>query len=461
MPPIGSAVTSDAVIYLPGIMGSELVDNAGKVVWGIRPSLLARQLFFRDVMERLHVKPNDGISASKPVQLPVSLPLLSGIEPYTALEHRVRRVTVRPEAVRAFAYDWRLSIVDAAEQLALLAGRHIAGWRAQFMSLPEDERVGRPEPKLTLVGHSMGGLVASWFATMMRDQGGDEVRLVITLGTPFGGSLNALRVLSTGEQLPLGLFAASLRDAAHTMPGVYELLASYPCVDVGHDESGDILPHRTLTPSDVALVGGNAELTAEAQRTMRSLGEAIAADRTDRIRPLVGTIQPTLQSVTLPSGGVPRFAESIVDTNGLREDHRGDGTVFRYAAAPTSRSASYLPQAHGALAKSSEGIEFTAAVMTERPLGPFAAASDLGLRVPELAVAGKPFIVEAADAELGAMCQVHDVETDALVTILPFVEEDGRLVARIDPQAPGEYRISAAASGFSPVERLVLVGEPD
>ena len=238
MPPAGVALTSDAIIYLPGIMGSELVDGRGAVLWGMKPSLLAKQAFFGGVMRRLVPRPGDGIRATRPLRLPIPVPGLGGIEPYSELEHRLSRITIAPSAVRAFAYDWRHSIVDAAVELAPIARAHLADWTEQFHALPRAERAGRPEPKLTIVGHSMGGLVASWFATAMRDDGGDDVRMVITLGTPFAGSVKAARVLANGHYLPLRLFADELRTATRTMPGIYELLPSYPCVDAGDDDDG-------------------------------------------------------------------------------------------------------------------------------------------------------------------------------------------------------------------------------
>jgi pimeloyl-ACP methyl ester carboxylesterase len=460
---MNAALTSDAVIYLPGIMGSELVNARGQVVWGMKPALLARQLIFRDVMKRLAPRPDDGITASRPLQLPLSVPGLGGLEPYTELDSRLRKTTLLPSAVLPFAFDWRHSIVDAAKALAPVARAHLADWKRQFAALPAERRAGRPEPRLTLVGHSMGGMVASWFATAMRDEGGDDVRLVVTLGTPFEGSVKALRVLASGDYLPLRLFADVLRDASRTMPGLYELLPTYACVDEGDADDGLPKPFRSLTPGDLTRVGSDPYLTAQAQETVKTLAASIDAEAGARIRCLVGTVQPTLQSVRFLPGGFYEFAETVVfgDVH-RREDHRGDGTVFRYSAAPSGvQPSAYLPQSHGAIQKSSEGTQFVAAIVTDRRLGLYQAAEGIGLRVPELAVAGATFPVEVVDTDESVKCQLWNAETNRLVRTQTMVPSaDGHQILDMNPPGPGTYRVKVAGTGFSPVEQLVLVAEP-
>ena len=82
MPPpsVWKAVTSDAVIYLPGIMGSELVDADDDVVWGMSMKLLLKQAVFGDALDRLVPRDDDGITATGPIRVPLSLPGLTSIE---------------------------------------------------------------------------------------------------------------------------------------------------------------------------------------------------------------------------------------------------------------------------------------------------------------------------------------------------------------------------------------------
>jgi pimeloyl-ACP methyl ester carboxylesterase len=426
------------VIYLPGIMGSELADDRGEVVWGMKPSLVAREAIFGNVLRRLIPRPGDGIHATRPVQWPVSLPLLSAMEPYAALERRLRQTVVRPEAVKAFAYDWRLSIADAAGVLAPVARAHLAAWREMWRRLPADDQQGQPEPKLTFVCHSMGGLVASHFAAFGDD--GGLVRRVITLGTPFRGSLNAVRALGTGEQLPGGLFATALRDAVRTMPGVYELVARWDAVVETR--------RRRIEPKDLAGIGADAALAEQAFAVTDRLYDALKSGRV-RFRSLVGTTQPTRQAVRF-ARGTASFEEAL---DGV--DDRGDGTVFRFSAVPPDVDPAYLPQSHGAVAKTAEAIEFVAAVLTERRLGAAQAPPGVGLRIPDIVKPGEPFTVSVLDARPGVACTVHDAEDNRLITAAVARKQDDEFVATVAVPKAGLYRVSASGGGYSAVEQLV------
>lgn len=435
------------MILLPGIMGSELVDAGGDVVWGLRPSLLAREVFLGNALSRLRLPPDasdDGIRPSGLVRFPVSLPLLTGIEPYAELEQRLFRVAMRAEAVLSFPYDWRRSIEHAAGRLAAAAERHLTSWSTTWSHLPAAERRALPEPKLTLVAHSMGGLVARWFAEVLG--GRDIVRQIITLGTPFAGSLKIVRALADGSYLPFGLFAASLRDTVRTFPGAHDLIAHYRCVD---DRRGAGL--RAIAPSDLGAIGLDPDRVAHGFAVNRRLGEAVVKAGSDAcaIRPLVGQAQPTLQSVRF-GDGTAHFEEHV---NGI--DERGDGTVYRYSAAPKGATEMPLPQTHGSLAQSDEAQTFVEAALTHRDLGEVMAPPGVGLRIPEAVRPGAPFDVELLDGSPGSVCRVTDAETNSQVAAVAFAERDGLLVASVTTPAPGLYRVSVAGGGYTPVESLL------
>ncbi|MET8162276.1 hypothetical protein ABZT47_38460 [Sphaerisporangium sp. NPDC005289] len=208
------------------------------------------------------------------------LPGLGGIEPYTRLAERVGQAVVHPAAVLEFAYDWRLPVRYNAALLAEAAHRHLADWRAH--PAHQQARRHRPDPRgrttgpagpagpgdpdardrgrqgqLMLVAHSMGGLLAR--ALTLIPGAVDDIRAVVTLGTPYRGSPLAATLIGAGHGAPLPLPRDGLRRLAATMPGVHDLLPSYRCVDTGDDAVA-------LTPAQVADLGGDADLAVDAAR---------------------------------------------------------------------------------------------------------------------------------------------------------------------------------------------------
>src|ERR1700730_9803146 len=89
-----------------------------------------------------------------------------------------------------FPYDWRLSNQLNAQRLADAVIPQLEGWRRHTQE---------SDAKLILICHSMGGLIARWFLEIL---GGREVtRMLITIGTPYQGSVNALDALANGLHL--------------------------------------------------------------------------------------------------------------------------------------------------------------------------------------------------------------------------------------------------------------------
>ncbi|HSH23568.1 MAG TPA: hypothetical protein VK975_05850 [Acidimicrobiales bacterium] len=70
-------------------------------------------------------------------------------------------------------WDWRRNLRVAARRLARLADESLARQRA----------AGYPRARVALIGHNVGGLVASSFALGLG--GHASTRALVTLGTPF------------------------------------------------------------------------------------------------------------------------------------------------------------------------------------------------------------------------------------------------------------------------------------
>ncbi|MFB8273788.1 esterase/lipase family protein [Streptomyces sp. NPDC055955] len=455
MGPTGTSDASrDAVMVLPGIMGSELVDaESGRVLWGLgdarwyaRAWTTGASLAGLRVTDEERQGRTGRIVATRLLRFPAFAPVLRGFEPYTALIAGIRRVTAHADAVAEFPYDWRLPIELNAKRLALAAEQHLNAWRAH----PGGSRQAR----LVLVAHSMGGLVARYFTHVLG--GGAEVRTVITLGTPYHGAVKAVQILSTGRGAPLPLPRRRLRDLATTLPGLYDLLPSYRCVDEGASA-------RRLVAGDIVGIGADGALATSALAVRERLLAAASGPHT---RPLVGVEQRTAQSLTFRDG-IAELHDYVCedgDDGALRRvDRRGDGTVYRDAAWIGDAEPVHLPQTHGAMSQTSETLAHVRAILTERRLGPPLGATAIALDVPDVVAAGRPFDVgvELQTDPVSVSVQVTSAHTHHVLARPRLVSREGTLAAQVTLPDPGLHRIEAKAGGFSPVTQLVLAARPE
>jgi hypothetical protein len=290
----------------------------------------------------------------------------------------------------------------------------------------------------------------------------DSVRAVITLGTPFDGAAKAAVILAQGIGTPLP--GKQLRRIARTMPGIYDLLPKYRCVDEGNNV-------RALTPADVDGLGGD-----------RELAEAAFADHASRIdadlpshRALVGIEQPTVSSLTLRYGiatGHP-YTFTLDDdelaryTNGIlrRPPGLGDGTVPRNSARPPSVPSLPIAQQHATLAHSEQACDFVCDVLkhgeadaNERLAGDVA----VGLELNDVVRPGEQWTAKLTGiAAHQVTCKVEDVETRVRVSDLSAHQQDGQVRVQGVMPAPGVYRVRIEG-GSAPVIQLMLASEvPD
>jgi Lecithin:cholesterol acyltransferase len=134
-----------------------------------------------------------------------------------------------------FPYDWRLSNQLNAQRLSEKVIPILARWR---------QSTKNPNAKLIFICHSMGGLVARYFLEVLK--GRELANKLITIGTPYQGSINAFEMLVNGLVLRFGPIGVSVDRLVDSFPSAYQLLPSYNCLDVGdgkqRDLSGSDLP---------------------------------------------------------------------------------------------------------------------------------------------------------------------------------------------------------------------------
>ena len=157
-----------------------------------------------------------------------------------------------------FPYDWRRDNRVHARRLARESRDWLKTWR---------ERSGNDDAKLVLIAHSMGGLICRHFLEML--DGWKDTRLLITFGTPYRGSLNALDFIVNGMKKKLGpVTLLNLTELVRSFTSVYQLLPIYPCVDPGNGT----LARVTEVDSIPGLI---PERAADALAFHRAIREAV------------------------------------------------------------------------------------------------------------------------------------------------------------------------------------------
>lgn len=470
-------MTHDAVVIIPGIMGSELVEaDTGRVLWGMRQALAyAARWHHKSGMAALAVTEDERagkigrVTARRLLKFASWSPLLGGVEPYTNLVKGLTPAVADPAAICEFPYDWRLPVAYNARQLAEAVDRHLTAWTAHpaYEAARRHDPDGRPA-EVVLIAHSMGGLLVRELA---RIPGAVErVRATLTLGTPFHGAVKAAAILNSGRGAPVPLPHRQLRDLARTLPGLHDLLPAYRCVET----DDDMVP---LTPADVADLGGDPELAAHSLDRLRVLRGAPLPGH----RMAVGIAQHTMQSLRLDSGVVtpqPYVFQRRDDDEIWRdeigrpftEDLGGDGTVYRYAGHAGGVEEVALAQQHGALATCGGAIDLARGLLTGlrrlEDLGQRLGHGETGLEVPDLVTAGEEFeiTVTGEDNPRRMSCVVRDSgDADRVVTspqLPPRRDASGALRARCRLREPGLYRIKVSG-GSEPVTRLVLAATED
>ncbi|MET8922720.1 hypothetical protein ABZW26_09970 [Streptomyces sp. NPDC004623] len=470
--PLPERVTQDAVVVVPGIMGSTLQDAVtGRHLWGLgRASWYIKAWTRPEGLRELHLTEDElegrtgRIRATGLLTSTAWTPYLRGHEPYTALVERVRKCVAHEAAILPFAYDWRLPVAANGRVLAEAARRHLSAWRDhEAHDRARRHRVdGRPG-RLVFVAHSMGGLVTR----AALDGGHDsdlaaDTRGVITLGTPFSGAVEAAVILNTGRGTPVPLPRRKLRSLCATMPGLHDLLPRYRSVR----EDDDV---RHLTPGDVAAIGGNAELAARAMDFHADQPRVVLPDH----RSVVGINQPTSQSLTIRDGRVEAFPDGVrqnSDGTFVRDRYdrlryftvQGDGTVYKESAEITTATTT-LPVQHGSLAVEGTALDAVEEILCEDThMGPPQGQFGCGLTAPDMAEAGSTWTLSLSgvDSLAGLTCRIQDVEDPGTARELVPGWMDGGAGVRVTVDAPGLHRVEARTRDGFRVTQVVLVTDP-
>jgi pimeloyl-ACP methyl ester carboxylesterase len=450
----------DVVVCLPGITGSVLRKD-GRDVWNVSGGALlgALRTLGRSVgdLKLEGDSPDaedlgDGITAPELIRDVHLIPGLWKIDGYTKMLRFIEETfdVTRGRNLFEFPYDWRRDNRASARRLQRQSAEWLRAWRASS---------GAGDAKLVLVGHSMGGLVSRYFLECL--DGWRDTRTLVTFGTPYRGSLDALDTLVNGMRMHF----LDLTDVARSLTSLHQLLPTYPCYDGGD---------RKLAYVDEAdipkLDRGKAKDALDFHREIRAavdehLRDQEYLDGRYGLGRIVGIKQPTKQSAVRDGGGI-RLLRTIGG-----EDPAGDGTVPRPSATPleleTDEGAAYSAERHASLQNDDHLLLQLTGVLTGNTIDwkRFRGAVtmiDLALDVDDLHAAGEPVLVRARpdrDPADGLLAVAVDVESGEERARRPLVPgDDGWHAGELGPLPEGVYRVTALGGGtVEPVTELVTV----
>ncbi len=335
----------DLLVVIPGITGSVLKKD-GRDLWA--PSVQALWQYISQLGGSIEAMllpehdprdpnpPTGGVSASRLIAGFHGVFGLGKIDGYKALLHEIEsNFQFHQGNLLPFPYDWRLSNrVNAARLKSKID-----------ITLQRLRNIDR-EAKVILVAHSMGGLISQYYLEVL--QGWRDCKALITFGTPFRGSVNALDYLANGYK---NLFL-DLTSVMRTFPSVYELMPRYEMLKVGSTW------HRVAECGSLPMEI-NPRMARDALAFHREIDEAIEKNKSDflysqespDVFPIVGVRQKTLQSAELANGRI--LARH--DLPAIIDDHYdgGDGTVPRASAIPVHLSddgaGAYFAEQHASL----------------------------------------------------------------------------------------------------------------
>ena len=206
------------VIVIPGITGTTLCD-----AYTLPPEAIWTTWTKNHGRSALH--PDDPrYEAAEPARVvPDHLFEVVYSELIEELRHNLRLREDRPVPVFPFTYDWRRPLEETEVQLHDFICEVID--RTKLLKHYNSSTFIQ-DPKVSLVGHSMGGLIIAGY--LDRYGTNAAVAKVVTLATPFRGSFEAIIKLATGTAT-LGPTAPSSREreAARLTPSLYYLLPRF------------------------------------------------------------------------------------------------------------------------------------------------------------------------------------------------------------------------------------------
>lgn len=449
---LAQVTDGDLVVVIPGVLGSTL-SRDGHQTWGYRRVAGSLHKLAGVLTDDLCLPPeafdhpgegyDDGTRASGTLRTLGIIPGLFTIDGYDDLLAVLRR-RFPADSVMEFPYDWRQS----NEYTARL-------FQATIEPILDRRRQHHPAARLVLLAHSMGGLVARYYAECLDKR--KLTRRVVTFGTPYRGAVKSLAVLANGSAA-VGPCRLRIGELVRSLPSVAELLPTYACVGASAD---------ALRPLSAVPVAGLPERCLD--RSLRfhaAIDAAIAENGTQRpsYHAILSHRQRTVTWASVQAGGAlaAHAAEDFAD--------RGDGTVPRCSAVPPEwlddAAAVFVAGRHAALQQQREVLTQIQGILTARPRPPMAAVDEIAVDADSHVLPGEPWTVAVQSVErsdtLVLTVSVSDPGTAQVLASEPVRPVGGgRYETRMRWTRPGLFRWQVhttplAATPVDPVGDVLL-----
>lgn len=409
----------DVIVLLPGVLGSVLQKN-GKDVWGLSVGAFSNALWNLganvqdlaipdDQLDNLDY--DDGVVASRLIPDAHLVPWFWKIDGYTLISETLKANFELEDGQNyfEFPYDWRRDNRIAARRLRQQSHQWLANWR---------ERSGNKDARLILIGHSMGGIVSRYFLEVL--EGWRDTRMLITFGTPFRGSMNALSFIVNGMVKKVGFiklidFSKMLRSFTSS----YQLLPIYSCLDRGDGKLvklNEVTDVPNLDPQRVKIAFDFQQEINDA--VQENLKNEDYRNNGYSLHPIVGIYQPTFQSAQFSNG----VFEALQEYEG--EDLAGDGTVPRVSAIPIEmkdqNSAIFASEQHASLQNAPSVLTQVRGLLSGLSIDfdkfKDLAGSHIGLKIDDAFQVGEPVAVRArSEINANLIATITDVKTNAVI----------------------------------------------
>ena len=312
-----------AIIFIPGIKGSELDDSYPldwPTRWGMKDMVIGEVFDSPDDLRLTHGRYDSG---NGHWMQPTRIIRYA----YSSMLGKLR-TWKSPEPVYAFSYDWRKPLELSAKRLA------------EFVEEVEgrEKALGR-KAHTSFVAHSMGCLLLRG-ALRVRNASDPFAGIgrVVFIAPPFRGSIGAPYALVVGEKD--GWFGTDEdhRRVARTFPSVYQMTPFFHGAAV--DEAGHDVDLFDAANWQANVRDGEEfqpAFLADARRYLLGKGatsmidDATLAGAADKVLVLCGAGRPTARS--LPVQKANRHNPNWFDFAASTIDPHGDGRVHFLSAA--------------------------------------------------------------------------------------------------------------------------------